>query len=169
MKAPSWAILGVLAAFLCRGLLAGDNAPGWSRGWTSEGPGWAGLKLIGVDQSKNLRGYFDYYNFSKENSRTEPIVIAGVRSVTGEFWADATLQVKRTVASEWEAVGKSTGKGQPEMIKVAPNDHSGGFMINFDDFKRFMITHKIGRVTISSGATAEFNLEALTPPLSGGN
>ena len=75
----------------------------------------------------------------------------------------------KTVASEWETVGKSAGKGQPETIKVAPNDHSGGLIINFDDFKRFMPTHKTGRVIISTGATEEFDLEALTPPSSEGN
>ena len=48
-----------------------------------------------------LRGHFVYYNMSRDNDRTEPVVIAGVRSVAGEFWADATLQVKKTAASAW--------------------------------------------------------------------
>lgn len=170
MKVRSWAILVVLAAFLCCRLSAGESASVWSKGWTSEGPGWEGLQLIGVHQSRSdLRGYFDYYNFAKENRRAEPIVIVGVRSAAGEFWADATIQVKKTVASEWETVGKSAGKGQPETIKIAPDADSEGFMINFDDFKRFIPTHKSGRVIISTGATSEFDLEALTPPSSEGN
>ena len=101
---------------------------------------------------------------SNENDRTEPIVITGARSVAGEFWADATLQVKKTAASEWETIGKSTGKGQPETITVAPNDTSRVLNIDFDDFKRFIPTHKTGRVIISTGGTEQFDLEALTPP-----
>jgi hypothetical protein len=100
---------------------------------------------------------------SSENDRTKPIFIAGVRSLEGTFWADATLQVKKTTTSEWETIRKYTGKGQPETITVGPNDASKVFQIDFDDFKGFMLTHKVGRVIISTGATKEFNLEALSP------
>ena len=170
MKARFWVVLVVLGALLCGGLLADESESVWARGWTGEGAGLTGLQLIGVAQLRmGLRGTFVYYNMSKTNEPAEPIVIAGVRSPEGTFWPDATLQVKKTVASEWETVGKSTGKGQPETITVAPNDASKVLQIDFDDFKRFMLTHKIGRVIISTGATVEFEFEVLTPPSNGGS
>lgn len=165
MKTRIVVILAVLAALPC-GVLSADETPGvWAKGFTSEGAGKTGLQLIGVDQSKErLSGLFVYYNISPEDRRTEPVVIAGAKRPTDIFWADATLQVKKTAASEWEMVGKSKGEGVPETMTVPSNEGSKVFRIDFDSLKRFITTHKMGRVIISSGVVAEFELEALTPP-----
>jgi hypothetical protein len=160
--------LGIALALLTAlssGILNAEETPAvWAKGFTSEGAGKKGLLLIGVGQTKtDLNGLFVYYHISPEDGRTEPVVITGTTSQTGLFWADATLQVKKTADSEWELVGKSTGKGDPKTMTVALNEGSNVFRIDFDDLKRFITTHKLARVIISSGALDEFELEALTP------
>ena len=170
MKTRIGIILTVLAALPCGVLSSGDPPAVWAKGFTSEGAGKTGLQLIGVDQSKEgLSGLFVYYNISPDDRRTAPVVIAGARSRTDIFWANATLQVKKTAAAEWQIVGKSKGDGVPETMTVASNEGSKVFRIDFETLKRFITSDGMGRVTISCGAAAEFQLETLTPPTNIGN
>jgi hypothetical protein len=155
-----------LVAVLLFGLLYADEKPAvWAKGFTSEGAGKKGLLLIGVGQSKlDLSGLFVYYHISPEDGRTEPVVIAGSTDPAGLFWADATLQVKKTAESDWELVGKSQVRGDSTTLTIPLNGESKVFRIDLDTLKPFIATHKVARVTISSGGVEEFELEALTPP-----
>ena len=159
-------IMLILLAALPSGILSADETPTvWAKGFTSEGAGKTGLQLIGVDQSKEgLSGLFVYYNIASDESRTEPVVIAGARSRTDVFWAGATIEVKKATASEWEMVGQSKVEGVAETMTVLSNESSKVFRVDFDNLKRFIATHKMGRVITSNGAIAQFDLEALNPP-----
>jgi hypothetical protein len=163
MRAGFFALFLLLASSYPGALFAEGDKPLWSHGWTGEGAGHTGLQLFGVSQlTTGLQGHFVYYNTSEKNDRTQAISISGTRSTDGTFWPDATLQVRKMADSDWETIGKATGKGQPETINVAPNDFSRILEIEFDPFEQFITTHKRGRVIISSGATAEFSLKDLT-------
>ncbi len=106
-------LLLVVAPWLCCSSFA-DDSQNWMRGFTSEGAASTDLSLIGVGQrGGRLRGLFVY-----DNDRIEPVIIAGVRNSAGEFWADASLQVKKTKSAEWRTVGKSTGKGGAEKSEL---------------------------------------------------
>ena len=154
----------MLTVLLGGGAHSEEPPEAWAKGFTSEGAGKTGLQLVGVVQGEEgLYGFFLYFNFSKDG-RTGPILIAGSRSQSEIFWANARFLVKKTATSEWQAVAESTPKGVAETMTVPSDKASRAFRIELDAFKRYMSTHKMGRVVISSGAVAEFQLEALLPP-----
>src|ERR1700731_3153102 len=161
-----WLIFPFSYLLVSFGALLADEEQTWSKGWHwavyNQGPG---PELLAVHQNKfQLVGVLDYYNVPRETESVETVALQGVRAEGGGFWPDETLQVKKTETAEWETIGRSIGNGRRETLTVAPNDHSGVLNVAFDAFKPCIGTHQFGRVVLSTGPAAEFELKYLAPP-----
>ena len=158
-------VASFLAIGVCGNTYASDPGAVWARGWTSHGAATAGLQFIGLGQgSEGLSGWFDYHNTGDGKKHRQLVVIAGTRTKAGKFFPHATLQVRKTMGSEWETIAKSASDGPVETISVSPDDHSGLLVVKLDPFRQYLHTHHRGRVIISTGDTAEFALEGLADP-----
>jgi hypothetical protein len=101
--------------------------------------------MIGVHQSfSTLAGIFVYYNTSHGEQQADTVTIAGVRTESGEFCADATLQVRKTSDDDWEPAGHAAGDGQRTTVSAAAGGDSGVFVVDLSYLKPFITTHRFG-------------------------
>ncbi len=143
--------------------LGGDEPQVWSKGWHwavyNQGPG---PQLVVVHQRRSdFIASLAYYNVPKVGELIEAVMLEGARSQDGNFWPDARLEVKRTETDEWREIGRSLPEGQRETLTVQPEESAASLTVRLDPFKPLLISHKFGRILLSNGAAAEFEMKHL--------
>lgn len=139
----------------------------WSRGFTwvvSKSTSAFRFMLANVKQEEQrLTGRFSYENYVLGNENREAVVIEGVRMSDHEFWPDVTLAVKKFNKDDWEPIKCSRVTGAKGQVIVAPERVNRDLVVSLEPFKPLIGIYEFGRVQISTGETAQFQLNDLKP------
>jgi hypothetical protein len=85
------------------------------------------------------------------------------KDAIGIVWPKVTLDVMDDRNHQWIRVGKSTSPGKTVTVTVGPGSNRDLF-VNFEPFTPYIGKYRLGKVTLSNGQTAEFQLKYLLPP-----
>jgi hypothetical protein len=97
--------------------------------------------------------------FLFEAPLTKSVRIVGGRTLDGDFWPQADLQVTNS-GEEWKTIGKPPPHGVPTVLEI-PMGSAGKMRVPLTDFKPVIARYKFGRIVFSSGDSAIFSLSLL--------
>jgi hypothetical protein len=145
--------------------LTAEDPPGWSRSVIAEPSGTDrpydfSLGVVTKDK-RQFTGRWFYANY--EHSQVHRF--EATKDPIGIVWPAATLYVLDDISQQWINIGKSKPHGKKITIRVAPGADIDLF-VDFEPFIPFIGKRRLGKVTLSSGRNAQFELKYLLPPAS---
>lgn len=161
-------ILLPVVCLLCLTSLA-EDVPLWSKGifYHPEGGfGRADRFSLTMIQQEGLhltgQGAYGYYAPQKKEG---PVTIEGTKTAGGVFWPDVSAEVKNRQTGQWETISKSMNvPGYRASITVKPGEYNPDLFVSLDVFQPLIGKYDLGRVALSTGDAAVFELKDLLPP-----
>jgi hypothetical protein len=98
------------------------------------------------------------------NARPGLIVIDGTETAEGEFYPYAVLEVANDRQGQWQTVGPAPNPGKKSTLPVEARRPSKNLVVDLDLFRPLIRKSKYGRIPLTTGESAVFNLEKLLPP-----
>lgn len=150
---------------LCLICVPATSAPLWTRALLatrSHDTETSEFALYVVKQEGlHLTGECSYF---QPEGRTPPVaVIVGTDTADAGFWPDIEAQVKND-AGEWQTIAQPFNRGHRAKLEVKPGEVNQKLFVALDIFLPFVGKHKLGRLVLSSGDVAVFELEVLLEP-----
>jgi len=100
-------------------------------------------------------------SYAQPDGRNDPVaVITGTDTGDADFWPDVTTQV-RNDAGQWETIAQPFNRGHRTKLEVKPGEVNQKLPVTLDVFLPLVNKYKFGRLLLSTGETAVFELEVL--------
>lgn len=112
----------------------------------------------------HLIGGFAFENGVIDPQKRTAVIIDGSLADDGTFLPNVDLQVGDELNGNWKTVASCTANGAAAEITVDPGITIVGLKVKLDAIQPFIGTHKFGRVVLTSGEAAIFELSDLAPP-----
>lgn len=157
--------LALLFSCLLRLIAQGDGTPPWIHSITGlsnddrHGFGPFELKVV-VAEGSHLVGSAIY----REKVRQSPVKIDGTQTSDGRFWPHVVAEVTNDLDGEWKTLKQQPpSPGTPTTIILEFYEANVMLYLDLDAFRPRIDDMRYGRVALSTGEAAVFELKELLP------
>ena len=160
-----WALTILLCLVaVCTRAAADDCRPLWTATWFA-----ARFEGFGPDDRFALRKISQYglhltgqcKYFQLEGQSPRVAVIQGTDGKDCGFWPDVTSQVKNERTGDWETIAEPFNRSHRKTVTINPGEFNQELLVSLDVFFPFVGKAKLGRLVLTSGEAAVFELEKL--------
>lgn len=121
------------------------------------------IGTVGSSQGR-LLATFVYLNYAGDDHRPPSIRIKGVKMTNDDFWPDVVVQAAPEKDGKWRTLEEHRKSGERCTLTVEPRTGSVSLYVDLSCFRQAGDDAQYGRVIISGGQAAVFELDALKPP-----
>jgi hypothetical protein len=148
---------------LCNGQLVSDTR--WIRETIADravSPQGMHVDLAIIGEAGKVTGELTVANVQTSTYKPIVRVIAGHR-FRQSFWPAVTLQVGDTHTGPWQTIASSRSKSKDRII-IKPGEVAQRWLVGLDPFASYIGKQSTGRIVLSDGDGAVFELSDLVPP-----
>jgi hypothetical protein len=105
-----------------------------------------------------------YREYRDKKESHLPATVEGVQTPDDEFWPRVTAQVASDIKGEWTILEPSPQTGDDATVTLNWKSANAWLHLNLDIFRSMIGKFKYGKVTLTNGQAAAFEMENLLPP-----
>jgi hypothetical protein len=115
-------------------------------------------------ENGHLTATASYKDFREPGESKLPATIDGVQAPDCTFWPHVTMQVSNQLMGSWISVDSPKKTGKPARVTLERNSPNVWLHLQFDAFQAMIGKFKYGRLTLTNGKSAVFEIRNLLPP-----
>jgi hypothetical protein len=117
-----------------------------------------------AEESGHIIATASYADYRDEKESRLPAVIEGIQAQNCSFWPHVTTHVGNNLGGEWKTIEATQKNGEPATVTLERNRANLWLHIDLDCFRAMIGKFKYGRVTLTNGRAAIFEMRNLLPP-----
>ena len=103
------------------------------------------------------------------NDGLSTMSLNGTRTADRKFWPYVTRQVSNDVTGTWTTIASREDSGTPSTSSIESKQVVGELYVNLDSFRPLIGKFRYGRILLSTGDAAVFEMRSILPPEEGEN